>query len=123
MRPAGPHGRIAPGVIQYLKLACPAIRCVFRYSRTMHAARIIFLSICFIATVAAAGQDGAGQDIKDAGGSAKTAVVKTGAAAGKTTVKGVKATGRGLKWGAQKLALGTGSGVEKGGAALKSVGK
>jgi hypothetical protein len=84
----------------------------------------IFLSICFIVPVAAAfGQDGAGQDIKAAGGSAKTAVVKTGSAAGKATVKGVKASGRGLKWGAQKLALGTGAGVEKSGAALKSVGK
>lgn len=90
----------------------------------MHSARNIFLSICFIVPVASAfGQDGAAQDIKAAGGSAKTAVVKTGAAAGKVTVKGVKASGRGLKWGAQKLALGTGSGVEKGGAALKSVGK
>ena len=87
-------------------------------------AKNIFLSICFIVPVAAAfGQDGAGQDIKAAGGSAKTAVVKTGSAAGKVTLKGVKASGRGLKWGAQKLALGTGSGVEKGGAALKSVGK
>ena len=38
-------------------------------------------------------------------------------------LKGLKATGRGLKWGARKLALGTGAGVEKGGAALKSVGK
>ena len=87
-------------------------------------ARNIFLSICFIVPVAAAfGQDGAGQDIKAAGGSAKTAAVKTGSAAGQVTVKGVKASGRGLKWGAQKLALGTGSGVEKSGAALKSVGK
>ena len=87
-------------------------------------AKNIFLSICFIVPVAAAfGQDGAGQDIKAAGGSAKTAVVKTGSAAGKVTLKGVKASGRGLKWSAQKLALGTGSGVEKGGAALKSVGK
>ena len=84
----------------------------------------IFLSICFILpAVAAFAQDGAGQDIKDAGGSAKTAVVKTGAAAGKVTVRGVKATGRGLKWGARKAALGTGSGVEKSGAALKSVGR
>jgi hypothetical protein len=87
-------------------------------------AKNIFLSICFIVPVAAAfGQDGAGQDIKAAGGSAKTAVVKTGSAAGKVTLKGVKASGRGLKWSAQKLALGTGAGVEKGGAALKSVGK
>jgi hypothetical protein len=90
----------------------------------MYAARNIFLTICFIVPVATAfGQDGAGQDIKAAGESAKTAAVKTGAAAGKVTIKGVKATGRGLKWSAQKLALGTGSGVEKGGAALKSVGK
>ncbi len=89
----------------------------------MRAARNIFLSICFIVPLATAGQDGAGQDIKEAGGSAKTAVVKTGAATGKVTVKGLKATGRGLKWGAQKLALGAGSGFEKGGAALKSVGK
>jgi hypothetical protein len=90
----------------------------------MYAARNIFLSICFIVPVVAAfGQDGAGQDIKDAGGSAKTAAVKTGSAAGKVTVKGLKATGRGLKWSAQKIALGTGSGVEKSGAALKSVGK
>jgi hypothetical protein len=87
-------------------------------------AKNIFLSICFIVPVAAAfGQDGAGQDIKTAGGSAKTAVVKTGSAAGKVSVKGAKATGRGIKWGAQKLALGTGAGVEKSGAALKSVGK
>jgi len=87
-------------------------------------ARNIFLSICFIVPAAAVfGQGGAGQDIKVAGDSAKTAVVKTGAAAGKVTVKGVKASGRGLKWGAQKLALGTGAGVEKSGAALKSVGK
>ena len=86
-------------------------------------ARNIFLSICFILPLAAASQDGAVQDIKDAGGSAKTAVVKTGAATGKVTLKGLKASGRGLKWGAQKLALGTGAGVEKGGAALKSVGK
>ncbi|MGH7968967.1 MAG: hypothetical protein ACREIC_09605 [Limisphaerales bacterium] len=86
--------------------------------------RNIFLSICFIVPVASAfNQDGAGQDIKAAGGSAKTAVVKTGSAAGKVSVKGLKASGRGLKWGAQKLALGTGSGFEKGGAALKSVGK
>jgi hypothetical protein len=90
----------------------------------MPATTNIFLSICFIVpAVAGFGQDGAGQDIKTAGGSAKTAVVKTGNAAGKTTVKGVKAAGRGLKRGAQKIALGTGSGVEKGGAALKSVGK
>ncbi len=68
-------------------------------------------------------QDGAGQDIKEAGGSAKTAVVKTGAATGKISVKGLKATGRGIKWGARKIALGTGSGIEKSGAALKSVGK
>ena len=90
----------------------------------MLAKRNIFLSICFIVTVAAAfGQDGAGQDIRTAGGSAKTAVVKTGAATGKVTVKGVKATGRGIKWGAKKIALGTGSGMEKSGAALKSVGR
>ena len=90
----------------------------------MRAARNIFLSICIIVPVSAAfGQDGAGQDIRAAGGSAKTAVVKTGAAAGKTTVKGGKATGRGIKWGAKKLALGTGSGIEKSGAALKSIGR
>ena len=83
----------------------------------------IFVSICFIVPVTAFGQDGAKQDIKAAGGSAKTAVVKTGSATGKVTVKGVKATGRGLKWGARKVALGTGSGIEKSGAALKSVGK
>lgn len=87
-------------------------------------AKNIFLSICFIVPVPAAlGNDGAGQDIKAAGGSAKTALVKTGSATGKVTVKGVKATGRGLKWGARKIALGTGSGIEKSGAALKSVGK
>ena len=89
----------------------------------MRAARNIFLSICFIVPVAAASQDGAGQDIKAAGESAKTAVAKTGEATGKVSFKGLKATGRGVKWGARKLALGTGSGVEKGGAALKSVGK
>lgn len=87
-------------------------------------ARNIFLSFCLILPAASAfNQDGAGQDIKAAGGSAKTAVVKTGAAAGKVSVKGLKASGRGLKWSAQKLALGTGAGFEKGGAALKSVGK
>jgi hypothetical protein len=89
----------------------------------MRVVKSIFVSICFIVPLAAASQDGAGQDIKDAGDSAKTAVAKTGAATGKVTVKGLKATGRGLKWGAQKLALGTGAGFEKGGAALKSVGK
>lgn len=90
----------------------------------MRAAKNIFLSICFIVPVTAAfGQSGAGQDIKAAGGSAKTAVVKTGAATGKVTVKGVKATGRGLKWTGKKLALGTGAGIEKSGSALKSVGK
>ena len=90
----------------------------------MRATRNIFLSICFIVPVSVAfGQDGAGQDIKAAGGSAKTAVVKTGAATGKVSLKGVKATGRGLKWGAKKMALGTGAGFEKSGAALKSVGK
>ena len=90
----------------------------------MRTARNIFLSICFIAPVSAAfGQDGAGQDIKTAGGSAKTAVVKTGTAAGKVTVKGGKAAGRGIKWGAKKIALGTGSGIEKSGAALKSIGR
>jgi hypothetical protein len=89
----------------------------------MRVTKTILLSVCFIFSLAAAGQDGAGQDIKEAGDSAKTAVAKTGAATGKVTVKGIKATGRGLKWGAQKLALGTGAGFEKGGAALKSVGK
>lgn len=95
----------------------------------MRALRNIFPSICFIviclmvSAAAVFGQEGAGQDIKDAGGSAKTAAVKTGSATGKVTVKGVKAAGRGIKWGAQKIALGTGSGVEKSGAALKSVGK
>jgi len=84
----------------------------------------ICLSICFIVPFAAAlARDGAGQDIKAAGGSAKTAVVKTGAATGKVTLKGAKATGRGIKWGARKIALGTGSGIEKSGAALKSAGK
>jgi hypothetical protein len=90
----------------------------------MCSAKNILLSICFIAPVTAAfGQGGAAQDIKAAGGSAKTAVVKTGTATGKATVNGVKATGRGIKWGARKLALGTGAGIEKSGAALKSVGK
>jgi hypothetical protein len=90
----------------------------------MRVARNIFLLICFIVPVTAAfGQDGAGQDIKEAGESAKTTVVKTSAAAGKVTIKGLKATGRGLKWGGRKIALGTGSGIEKGGSALKSVGK
>ena len=90
----------------------------------MRVAKNILLSICFILPIgAASGQEGAGQDIKAAGGSAKTAVVKTGSATGKVTVKGVKATGRGIKWSARKLALGTGSGIEKSGAALKSVGK
>ena len=89
----------------------------------MRATKNIFLLICFVVPLAAAGQDGAGQDIRAAGGSAKTAVAKTGAATGKVTVRGLKATGRGMKWGARKVALGTGSGVEKGGAALKSVGQ
>jgi hypothetical protein len=90
----------------------------------MRVAKNIFLTICFIVPVPAAfGQNGAGQDIKTAGGSAKTAVVKTGTAAGKATVEGVKATGRGIKWSAKKIALGTGAGIEKSGAALKSVGK
>lgn len=90
----------------------------------MRAARNISLSICFIVPVSAAfGQDGAGQDIRMAGGSAKTAVVKTGSAAGKGTLEGVKAAGRGIKWSAKKIALGTGSGIEKSGAALKSAGK
>jgi hypothetical protein len=90
----------------------------------MRLAKNIFLSICFIVPVPAVwGHDSAGQDIKAAGGSARTAVVKTGAATGKVTIKGVKATGRGIKWSARKLALGTGSGIEKSGAALKSVGK
>jgi hypothetical protein len=89
----------------------------------MRSAKNILLSICFIVPITAFGQSGATQDIKAAGGSAKTAVVKTGAATGKVTVKGVKATGRGLKWTGRKLALGTGSGIEKSGAALKSVGK
>jgi hypothetical protein len=94
------------------------------YSRTMRAVKNIFLSICFIMPVTAVfGQTGATQDIKAAGGSAKTALVKTGSATGKVTVKGVKATGRGLKWTGRKLALGTGAGIEKSGAALKSVGK
>ena len=87
-------------------------------------AKNILVLICFMIPVTVAfGQDGAKQDIKAAGGSAKTAVVKTGSATGKVTVKGVKATGRGLKWSARKVALGTGSGMEKSGAALKSVGK
>ena len=87
-------------------------------------AKNILLLICFIVPVPAAfGGDGAGKDIKTAGSSAKTAVVKTGAATGKVTFRGVKATGRGIKWGAQKLALGTGTGIQKSGEALKSVGK
>jgi len=90
----------------------------------MLAVKNILLSICFIVPVSiACGQDGAGQDIKAAGGSAKTAVVKTGAATGKVTVRGGKAMGRGLKWSAKKIALGTGSGMEKSGEALKSVGR
>jgi hypothetical protein len=90
----------------------------------MRSPKTILVLICFIVPVTAAfGQSGAAQDIKAAGGSAKTAVVKTGAATGKVTVKGVKATGRGLKWTGKKLALGTGSGIEKSGAALKSAGK
>ena len=89
----------------------------------MRALKNICLPICFIVPLAASTQDTAGQDIKDAGGSAKNAVVKTGTATGKVTVNGLKATGRGIKWGARKLALGTGTGVEKGGAALKSVGR
>jgi len=90
----------------------------------MRTVRAIFLTICFIVPVTAmAGQGGATQDIKAAGGSAKTAVAKTGSATGKASVNGLKATGRGIKWGARKIALGTGLGIEKSGAALKSVGK
>jgi hypothetical protein len=89
----------------------------------MRATRNIFLSICFLVPFSAYGKNGAGQDIKAAGGSAKTAVAKTGSATGKATVVGAKATGRGLKWSARKMALGTGYSIEKGGAALKSVGK
>ena len=90
----------------------------------MQAVKNIFLSICLVVPVSLAfGQDGAGQDIRDAGGSAKTAVVNTGAATGKVTVRGGKAVGRGLKWSAKKIALGTGSGMEKGGSALKSAGR
>lgn len=90
----------------------------------MRAKRNIFLSICFLVPVSAAfGHDGAGQDIKTAGGAAKTAVVKTGSATGKVTLRGLKATGRGIKWTGKKAALGTGAGIEKSGSALKSVGK
>ena len=90
----------------------------------MRVPRNIFLSICFIVPASVAfGQNGAGQDIKAAGGSAKTAVIKTGSATGKATVKGGKAMGRGIKWGAKKIAFGTGSGIERSGEALKSVGK
>ena len=90
----------------------------------MRATRNIILSICFMVPLAAAfGQETAGQDIKTAGGAAKTAVVKTGSASGKATVRGLKATGRGIKWTGKKMALGTGKGIEKSGAALKSVGK
>src|SRR5450631_361785 len=47
---------------------------IFSYSRTMRATTNIILSICFIASASAAfGRDGAGQDIKTAGGAAKTA--------------------------------------------------
>jgi predicted small secreted protein len=87
-------------------------------------AKNILLAICFMVPLSAApGQDGAGQDIKQAGGSAKTAVVKTGTATGKAAVAGVKGVGHGIKWGAKKIASGTGTGIEKSGAALKSVGK
>ena len=90
----------------------------------MRTPRNISISICFMVPVMAVfGQDGAGQDIKTAGGSAKIAVIKTGTATGKATVNGVKATGRGIKWSARKIALGTGTGMEKSGSALKSVGK
>jgi hypothetical protein len=90
----------------------------------MHGNRNILLLLCFtVAATAAFGKDSAGQDIKDAGDSAKAAVVKTGSAAGKVSLKGFKATAHGLKWGGKKLALGTGSSFEKGGAALKSVGQ
>lgn len=90
----------------------------------MQAPTNIFVSICFIVTASTAfGQSGAGQDIRTAGGSAKTAVIKTGAATGKATVQGGKAMGRGIKWGAKKIAFGTGSGIERSGEALKSVGK
>lgn len=89
----------------------------------MRAIRNISCLICFIVPVSAAfAGDGAGQDMKTAGGAAKTAVVKTGAATGKVSWKGLKATGKGLKWTGKKMALGTGAGMEKGGSALKSVG-
>jgi hypothetical protein len=89
----------------------------------MRARTNIILSICFLASASAAFGDAGGQDIKTAGGAAKTAVVKTGSATGKATVKGLKATGHGLKWTGKKVALGTGAGIEKSGSALKSVGK
>jgi hypothetical protein len=89
----------------------------------MRVKRNIFLSICFIVPASIAFADGAGQDIKTAGGAAKTAVAKTSTATGKVTYKGLKATGRGLKWTGKKMALGTGAGIEKSGSALKSVGK
>jgi hypothetical protein len=89
----------------------------------MRAKRNIILLVCFIVPVSVALGDGASQDIKTAGGAAKTAVAKTGTATGKGTWKGLKATGRGLKWTGKKAALGTGAGIEKGGTALKSVGK
>jgi hypothetical protein len=90
----------------------------------MPVVRNILLSICLISPAAFAfDKSGAEDDIKAAGGSAKVAVVKTGSATGKASLKGAKKTGKGLKWSLQKLALGAGFGVEKGGVALKSVGK
>lgn len=89
----------------------------------MRLKRNILLAICFMVPVSMAFGDGAGQDIKTAGGAAKTAVAKTGTATGKVTYRGLKATGRGLKWTGKKMALGTGAGIEKSGSALKSVGK
>jgi hypothetical protein len=88
----------------------------------MRATQNIFASLCLIAA-ASFGQTTAGTDIKDAGNSARHAVVKTGTATGKITSKGAKKTGH-LFWRGSKRAVGvTGSALEKGGEKMKEAGK
>src|SRR5262249_50870396 len=105
------------------KTGSPKTSTALRYCRSMRALKNIFLPICFMVSALAAFADTPGQDMKTAGDAARTAVVKTGAATGKVTAKGAKATGRGIRWGAKKMALGTGAGMVKSGTALKSVGR
>ena len=88
----------------------------------MSITRNIFLSACLMSAVAFA-QTTAGQDIKDAGESAKNAAVKTGSATAKVTKKGAKKTGRAVKKGSKKVVEKTGEGLEKGGEKIKEAGK